>query len=292
MKQSLLKQVRLIVVCVCSLFVMLLFSACSGALGTTGTNAGNTLTGSLQSVNAATHSVVLNVNGQTITVSNLTDQQITALKTQVGKTYSFHVEGTQSGSNSYTIGTNTEPIESDNATPVVESTTTADTNNSGVNEPGSLSFIGKVQSASGSTLVVAMPNGQTLAANIVNGQSDLSKFGGNLPAVNTVVKVNANANTDGSFLLAELDTTGTEDVQNTTQLNTVDIQGTTTQAVGSDNVVHLKVGNKNFAFATSPNTELKDFANVRAIASNQTIKVEVLFNGSNGTLLKAENGND
>lgn len=291
MKQSLLKQVRLVVVCVCSLFVMVLFSACSGVVGGTGTNAGNTITGSIQSVNAATHSVVLNVNGQTITVSNLTDQQITSLKSQVGKTYSFQVQGTQTASNSYTIGANTEPIESDTATPVVNGTTATDTNNSGINEPGSLSFIGKVQSASGSTIVVAMPNGQTLSANIVNGQSDLSKFGGNLPAVNTIVKVKANANADGSFLLAELDTANTEDVQNTTKLNTVDIQGTTTQAVGSDNVVHLKVGNKNFAFATSPNTELKNFANVQAIASNQAIKVEVLFNGSNGTLLKVENSN-
>ncbi len=291
MHQSLLNQARLVAVCVCSLFVMLLFSACSGVVGGTGTNAGGTITGSIQAVNAANHSVALNVNGQTITVSNLTDQQITALQTQVGKTYSFQVQGTQTAPNSYNIGVNTDPTETDNATPVINGTTETDTNNSGVNEPGSLSFVGKVQSASGNTLVVTMPNGQTLATNIVNGQSDLSKFGGNLPAVNTLVKVKANANTDGSLLLTELNTIDTEDIQNTTKLNTADIQGTTTQAVGSDHVVHLRVGNKNFTFTTSPSTELKDFANIQAIADNQAIKAEVLFNGSNGTLLKVGNGN-
>jgi type 1 fimbria pilin len=85
MKQLTFNHVRTLIVCISSLFVMLLFSACSGIAGTTTTNGTTTITGSIKSVNASTHSVVLDVSGQQVTVGNLTDQQIAALQPQVGK---------------------------------------------------------------------------------------------------------------------------------------------------------------------------------------------------------------
>ena len=283
-----LKQVRLTIVGICSIGILLLFSACSGIASGTGT--GGSIVGKIQSVSAVNHSVIINVNGQNITVSNLTDSQITSLQTQIGKTYSFQVQATQNNTNSYTINSNTDPTENDGATPVVNVTETP--NDSVNNEPGSLSFIGKVQQVNGSTIVVAMPNGQTLSMVVVNGQSDLTDIGGTLPAVNTMVKAEANANTDGSFTLSKLEATDANDLQDSTKLNTLDIQGTTTQAVGSDNIVHIKVGSKNFAFALSSTSELKDFANAQAIVNNQAVKVEVLFTGSNGSILKIENSNN
>ncbi|GAC1680755.1 MAG: hypothetical protein NVS9B9_02190 [Ktedonobacteraceae bacterium] len=282
-----LKQVRLAIVGVCSIAILLLFSACSGVASSTGT--GGTIVGKIQSISAVNHSVVVNVNGQNITVSNLTDQQIAGLQTQVGKTYSFQVQAAQNSTNSYTINSSTDPTETDNATPIVNVT---DPSNNGVHtEPGSLSFIGKVQQVNSGNITIAMPNGQTLSMAIVNGQSELSTNGGTLPAVNTMVKASANANTDGSFTLSKLETIDASDAQDPNKLNTVDMQGITTQAVGSDNVVHIKVGSKSFAFALTANSELKNFANAQAIATNQAVKIEVLFNGSNGSIVKIENSN-
>ncbi len=288
MNTFLLKHLRLGIVGICSIAVLLLFSACSSL----GIGTGNgTIVGKLQSVNAANHSVVINVNGQNLTVSNLTDSQIASLQTQIGKTYSFQVEATQNTSNSYTITSNTEPTENDDATPVVNVTETPDDVVNTATTTGSLSFTGKVQQANSSAIVVTMPNGQTLSMRVVNGQSDLSDFAGSLPPVNTIVKVEANANTAGSFTLSKLETTDTNDAQDPTKLNKLDVQGVTTQAIGSDNIVHVKVGSKTFAFALTPTSQLKDFTNVQAILSNSAVKLEVLFYGGNGSVVKIENSN-
>ena len=293
MSTSFLQQVRLGIVCVCCLFMLLLLSACSNIVGGTGVNSG-TVVGSIQSVSTANHSITVNVNGQIVTISNLTDQQITALQSQVGKRYSFSVQETQGSANSYTMSDNTDPTETDNATPVVNITSTPETSDgtTTTNVTGGISFIGKVQQTNGSIIVIAMPNGQTLSMTVVNGQSDLAHVGGSIPAINTVVKVEANAMTDGSFTLSKLEATDAGDLQDATKINTVDMHGTTTQAVGSDNIVHMKVGSKIFAFVLNSSSELKDFANAQAITNNQPVKVEVLFNGSNGSILKIENNND
>src|SRR5579859_4597664 len=176
MQSNFLKHVRLAVVCVCSLFVMILFSACSGVAGTSST--GGTITGSVVSVNASAHSVTLNVSGQQVTVSGLTDQQVAALQTQVNKVYTFNVQGGQSGSN-YSINTGTDPTETDNGTPQINVTPEANNNdnnnnnsNTGTPEPGKISFIGKVQSYNAGTLVVSMPNNQSLSMSAVNGQTE------------------------------------------------------------------------------------------------------------------------
>src|SRR2546430_2587148 len=97
-----------ILVGVIGLLMMILFTACAGVAGTNGTNTGgNAITGAVVSVNPAQHSAILNVNGQQVTVSGLTDQQVTTLQTQVGKTYTIQV--TQGSGNSYTINPNSTP---------------------------------------------------------------------------------------------------------------------------------------------------------------------------------------
>ena len=282
-----LKQVRSAIVGICSIAILLLFGACSSIAN--GASTGGTIVGRIQSINATNHSVVLNINGQNITVSDLNDSQITNLQTQVGKTYSFSVQATQNSTNSYTINNNTEPTENDNATPIVSVT---EAPNDGVNnETGSLSFTGRVQQVNGNTVVVGMPNGQALSMVVVNGQSDLTDIGGRLPAVNTLLKANANANTDGSFTVSKLEAVDANDAQNPSKLNQLDVQGTTTQAVSADNVVHVKVGNKTFAFTLTSTSELKNFTNTQAIAGNSAVKLEVLCNGNTSSVLKIENGN-
>ncbi len=287
MQQNFLKHVRLAVVCVCSLFVMILFSACAGVAGTGSTTGGGTITGSVVSVNASAHSVTLTVSGQQVTVSGLTDQQITALQTQVNKVYTFNVQAGQSGSN-YNINVGTDPTETDNGSPQINVTPEAtNDNNTGVNEPGTISFIGKVQSYNAGTLVVAMPNNQSFSMSAVNGQTELKTT----PQVGQFVKVDAQANPDGSFMATKIDATDSSDVQDAVKLNTVDFKGVTTQAVGSNGNLTFKVGNKSFSFTIGGTTELKDFQNAQAIGTNQPVKVTVIYNGSSSTVQKVGNNN-
>jgi len=95
---------------------MMLFTACQG-FAIPGTNNGTsgsiTVTGQVQSVNAPAHSATFNVNGQQVTINGLTDQQVSLLQSQQGKT--FTVQVTQTGTNTYTISANTEPQENNNA---------------------------------------------------------------------------------------------------------------------------------------------------------------------------------
>ncbi len=289
MKQFLLKRISPLAVGVFALFAMLLFSACAGVATTTNANGTttSTLTGSVVSVNSSAHSVTLNVGGQQFTVSGLTDQQITALQSQIGKTYS--IQATQTGSNAYTIAANTDPVENDTATPGVAATQPASA--TGVKEPGSISFIGKLQSMSSSSAVVAMPNGDSLTI-ALTAQTDRSDLVGQ-PAQGQSIKVEATANTDGSFMATKLGTVKADDLADTTKMNTVDFAGVTTSAVGSDNVIRFAVGNKSYSFTLSPTTEVKSFASAQAIGANQAVKVEVLFNnGANGTVIKVDNAND
>ena len=83
---------------------MILFTACAGVARTTGAT---TITGRVVSVNTAQHSAILDVNGQQVTVSGLTDQEVTTLQAQVGKTYTLQV--TQSSGTSYTMNPNSTP---------------------------------------------------------------------------------------------------------------------------------------------------------------------------------------
>lgn len=296
MQQKFLKHARLAVVCVCSLFVMLLFSACAGVAGTTGTGGIGTITGSVVSVNASARSVTLNVNGQQVTVSGLTDQQVSVLQTQVNKVYTIQVQASQSGNNSYTINAGTEPTQNDNGTPEINVTpetnndNNANTNtNNGVSQPGTISFIGKVQSYNAGTLVVTLPGNQSLSMSAVNGQTEFKNLV--TPQIGQVVKVDALANPNGSFMASKVEAADLGDQQDTVKMNTVDFKGVTTQAVGSNGNLTFKVGNKSFSATIVATTQLKDYPNAQSIGANQNVKVEVLYNGNSGSVQKVQQNN-
>jgi len=272
------KVVKQMVVGIAAIVVMIMFTACAG-VGTTSSNGLTNLTfsGSVVSVNPANHSVTLNVNGQTKTINNIPDNVMSNLQNQVGKFYSIQVTQNSDGTYSIESGTNVTPEA--NETPNTNET-------SSVNEPGSIDFIGNVQSITSSSVVVKLPDGSTLPMSIVSGQTDLSKFNGSLPGVNQVVKVSATAN-NGSFTATELKPTDAGDLQDQ---NTVTFKGVTTQAVGSDRVIHFTVGNRSFSFPVVSTAELKDFnGNAQAIASATSVKVNVQFNGTSGTAIDVSN---
>jgi hypothetical protein len=272
------KVVKQMVVGIAAIVVMIMFTACAG-VGTTSSNGLTNLTfsGSVVSVNSANHSVTLNVNGQTKTINNIPDNVMSNLQNQVGKFYSIHVTQNSDGTYSIESGTNVTPEA--NETPNTNET-------SSVNEPGSIDFIGNVQSVTSSSVVVKLPDGSTLPMSIVSGQTDLSKFNGSLPGVNQVVKVSATAN-NGSFTATDLKPTDAGDLQDQ---NTVTFKGVTTQAVGSDRVIHFTVGNRSFSFPVVSTAELKDFnGNAQSIASATSVKVNVQFNGTSGTAIDVSN---
>jgi len=293
MNQFLLGRVRWVIVCASSLFVMLLFTACSGAVGN-GTSSG-TITGSVLSVNQANHSATVSVNGQQFTINGLNGQQVSQIQGAVGKTWSFQVSG---NNGSYELSSGTDPQENDNGTPEAnvtpEANETPDANetpNANVSEPASLSYSGIVQSVNASSIAVKMPNGDILSMSISN-LTDRGDFGTALPTVGQKVKVEATANADGSFTAAKLDMVGTDEQNDPSELNKLDIQGVTTSAVGSDKVLHIKAGSKTFAVTLAPTTQVEDFTNAQSIASGQHVKVEILFNGATASVVKVQSGND
>jgi hypothetical protein len=281
MNQILTGRVRWAVVCVCSLFLMVLFAAC-GSISGTGASAG-TITGSVVSINSANHSVTVNVNGQQLTVSGLTDQEISQLQGAVGRTWSFQVTG---DNGSYQLSSGTNPQENDSGTPEVNVTPDAS-----VNEPGSIDFTGSVQSVNANSISVKMPNGDVLSMSI-NNLTDREDFGTGLPAAGQMVKVEATANADGSFTASKLGIVDSGDQADSADLNTVSVQGVTTSAVGSSNVLHLKAGNKNFTATLGPSTQVEDFTSAQNITSGQNIKADILFSGSSATVVKVASGND
>ncbi len=193
MKTSFLRHV---VISMAILVVMVLFSACSG-LG----NGQTTLTGSIVSVNASTGTVVVSVNGQSDTIKNVPANVIQLLQNQVGKTYSVQVTTNSDGSFSIVSGSNVildnnEGTPTTNDTPSANDTPTTETPT--VNEPGSMTFYGSVQSTGSNSLVVTMPTGGTLSFT-TNGSTDLKDWNNGLPSVGTQVKVVVNANSDGTF---------------------------------------------------------------------------------------------
>ena len=267
------KGVKQIVVGIAALVLMIMFTACAGVGTTNGNGLTNlTFSGSVVSVDAAHHSVTLNVNGQTKTINNIPDNVISNMQNQLGKFYAIKVTQNSDGTYSIQSGTNVTP----------EANETPDHNQTAsVNQPGSINFIGSVQSANRANIVVKLPDSSTLNL-VVNGQTDLSKFNGSLPNTGQIVKVSATAS-NGSFIATELKPTDSGDLQNQ---NTVTFQGVTTQAVASDRVIHFTVGNRNFSFPIISTAELKDFnGNAQSIANATSVKVKVQFNGISGTAI-------
>ncbi len=270
------KFVKQLVVGIVALVLMIMFTACAG-VGTSNSNGVTnfTFSGSVVSVDPTSHSVTLNVNGQQRTINNIPDNIISNLQGQVGKFYTIQVNQNSDGTYSIQSGTNVTPEANETQT-------------SSVNEPGSIDFIGSVQSITGSNIVVKMPDGSPLSLSIVTGQTDLSKFNGAQPTVGQLVKVSATA-TNGSFVASEVKPADSGDLQDQ---NTATFQGVTTQAVGSDRVLHFAVGNLSYSFPIASTAELKDFnGNAQSIANATSVKVDVQFNGTSGTALDVSNNN-
>jgi hypothetical protein len=265
--------VRRMIVGIAVLVVMVLFSACAGVAN------GTSLSGSVVSVDATNHTVTLSVNGQNTTIKNVPDNVITLLQSQVGHVYSFQV--TQNSDGTYTIETGT------NGTPEVQEGSPEANQTSSTNEPGSIQFIGKITSSSNGNVVVSLPDGSSLSMS-TNAQTDLGDFNGSLPGVNTQVKAEANANPDGSFTATKIGNVDSSD-----DPNQVQFQGVTTQAVGSDRVIHFTVGNKSFSFPIASTADLSDYnGNAQSIASGASVKVTVEFSGTSGSATDIGNSNN
>src|SRR6266566_4314143 len=286
MKQ-LLNRFHMGIICMAGLLLMALLTACAGVSTTNDTVS---ITGTIQSVNVANGTVTLSVQGQSqpIVIKGLSSAQASALQSHVGKTYT--ITATQNSDGSYQINVGSNPVQSAPGAP--EGIETPNGNEtSGAPVQGSISFIGKVQSVSSSNIIVIMPDGSPLSMS-VNGQTDLSDFNGSLPGKDQLIKVDANANSDGNFTATQLKTTDSGDTSNQTKLNTVDFQGITTSSVGSDRVIHFKVGNKSYSFTIGSNADLSDFNNnAQSIQTNQAVKVKVQFNGATGTVVKVGSAN-
>lgn len=266
------------------LILMILITACAG-VGSNGTI--TSITGTIASVDAAHHSITLNVSGQTYTVSGLSDQEIQGLQSQVGKTYTIHVTQNSDGSFSLTIGTN--PTLANNQTPgVTEGPEGTETPESGETPSAndltdSISFTGPVQNASSSSLTASLPDGSSLTV-AINAQTDLASLNGAQLHAGQSVQVEAQASANGfaarKIKLAEAG----EDT------HTVDFKGHATQAIGSDRILHFTVGNRTFSYALGSNVDLSDFGgNTGAIASGTHVKVKVLFTGTTGSVTKVSN---
>ena len=290
-------RVQTIVLGIVGLVLMVLFSACSGATGNGGPGTTYKITGQISATSSASHSVTLTVNGQSVTITGLTDQEIAALQSQVGKTYT--IVATQNSDGSYTISNGSTPVNTSN-TPGVTSGIETETPEAGQTpEPsqtpeqtgsvqGTIEYIGKVQSVSSSSITVAMPDGTKVSMSI-NSQTDMSDFNGSLPANGQLIKVEVNANTDGSYTATKLGTTDSSDLADQ---NVVTFQGTTNSAVGSNNVIHFTVGKKSYSYTIGSGADLGDFNNsAQSIGNNQAVKVEVTFQGTTGTATKVSNAN-
>ncbi|MGH2508918.1 MAG: DUF5666 domain-containing protein, partial [Ktedonobacteraceae bacterium] len=187
--------VRTIVLSAVGLVVMLLLAACSG-VGTA--SSPTSLSGTITAVNATNHSVTISTGGQSYTITGLSDQEIQALQTQIGKTYTLQVSQNSDGSFTLTAGTQPTPGAS-----------TPEPNNNG-NTPsanvvaGNISFTGPIQSVSSSSLTVRLPDGSTLTM-ALNASTDQSDLGGAQLSNGQVVQVEANTNPDGSFTASKVE---------------------------------------------------------------------------------------
>ena len=273
MKTSLLRKVVLSMI---GLVVLFLLAACSG-VGTT--NAPTTITGTITAVSTANHSVTISANGQTYTITGLSDQAVQTLQSQVGKTYTLQITQNSDGSYSLTAGTQPTPgavSTGNNGTPPANAV------------PGSISFTGPVQSASSSSLAVKLPDGSTLTMTL-NASTDQSDLNGATLSNGQMVSVEASTNPDGSFTATKVKLADANSNDN----NTVDFQGAITQVVGSDNTLHFAVGNQSYSYAISSTAGLSDFGgNAHSITSGSRVKVEVQFTGSTGSVTKISNAND
>lgn len=279
---------RKIIVSIVGITLLILFTACAGV----GTNASGTvtsITGTVTGVNAADHSVTLSAGGQSYTVKGLNDQEVQLLQGQVGRTYTLQV--TQNSDGSYTITVGTGPTQANNETPGVnetpEATATPDPTETFAATGSISSLVGMAQNVSSSSLTINLPDGTALVI-AITAQTDESLDGAQL-SNGQWVKVDVNG-TSGGFVATKIKQADSGD-QN--DANTVKFTGTTTQAVGSDQVLHFVVGNHVFSYVINSTADLGDFNDSASnIASGTQVNVTVQFNGTTGAVMKVSNAND
>ena len=271
---------------VASLVLLILFTACAG-VGTNANGSSSSINGTISSVSAPNHSVTLSVNGTSYTVNGLSDAEVQTLQSQIGKTYTVQV--TQNSDGSYSITGGTNPTQT-NATPGINETpeaTESPASTASVSSVGSFTLVGPVQNVSSSNLAVTMPDGTTLTI-AITAQTDQSDLNGAQLSVGQKVKVDVAGNSTG----LSADKIKLADSGDQADANTIEFKGTTTQAVGSDHILHFSVGNHSFSYAISSSTDLGDFNNnANSIANGTQVKVKVQFNGTTGNIIKVSNNN-
>ena len=277
--------VRKIVVTAVSLVLLILLTACAG-VGTNANGSVTSITGTITGVSTSNNSVTLSVGGTSYTVNGLSTQEVQALQSQTGKTYTIQVTQNSDGSYSITVGTNPTPAA--NETPGVNETPepseTPDSTET-PNSTGSFTLVGPVQNASSSSLTVTMPDGTALSI-AINAQTDQSDLNGAQLNAGQKVKVDVIGTSSG----LSADKIKLADSGDQADANTIEFKGATTQAVGSDHMLHFNVGNHSFSYVIGSSADLGDFnGNASSIASGTPVKVKVQFNGTTGTIIKVSN---
>lgn len=180
------------------------------------------------------------------------------------------------GTGQPTTGTTATTTSATQVSPTATQTTSASSTPTAVPvafKAGGISFIGPVKSINSSSLIMSAPNGQTFTMKI-NPQTDLSGFGGSLPAVATSVDMDSTINPDGSLTATILKPAQ----QGDPDLNVIAYTGITTSAVGTNRVLHFTAGTKSYTFTIPPTADLSDFGgNPQAIGNNVSVKVKVQF---------------
>jgi hypothetical protein len=282
------QQLRKIVFTVASLVLLILLTACAG-VGTNANGSITSVTGTITAVSAANHSMTLSVGGTSYTVNGLSDQEVQALQGHIGQTYTVQV--TQNSDGSYTLTVGTNPTLAANETPGVNETPEA-SETPGANETpnatetgnatGSFTIIALAQNVSSSSVTVTLPDGAALTAAITS-QTDISGLNGTL-SNGQKVKVEADASTSG-FTSTKISAADSSD-----DANSAELVGVTTQAVGSDHVLHFTVGSHAFNYAISSSADVGDFNNnASSIASGTPVKVTIQFSGTTGSIVKISN---
>jgi len=284
------QQLRTIFLSTVSIVLLILLTACAG-VGTPANGSATSITGTITAVSVANHSVTVSVQGTSYTVNGLSDQDVQALQSQIGKTYTIQV--TQNSDGSYSLTGGTTPTLAPNATPGVNDTPEAGNTPEATETPGStetsnstgsFTIVATAQNVSSSNLSVTLPDGTSLTV-AINGQTDTSELNGTL-SNGQQVKVEANATSSG-FVATKIKTPDSG-----TDPNSAEFQGVTTQTVGSDHVLHFTVGNHTFSYAIGSNADLGDFNNnASSIASGTSVKVTVQYTGSTGSITKISNNN-
>ncbi|MBO0777631.1 MAG: hypothetical protein J2P37_02275 [Ktedonobacteraceae bacterium] len=270
--------------------VMLLVSACQGIDGlnmlgnpSTSTVNGNTnmyISGTIQSVNVREHSAILVVNGQRLTVSGLTDEQVSVMGANQGRSLTLQVR--QVGVDSYTVATGGAAEIDPTATPAVASAST----DGAASVAGSIEYVGTVLSADSDNVTVRMPDGQGLPMRVIRGQDGFHR---SWPAVGQVVRVKTIAMSDGTFQATQLQLADSDDVRNQ---DIVKYRGLLNSVSGSDKMYSIRVGKKEFRFPLDLEVDL-DFFHMRIVPklNNVMVKAEVVFDGDAASIVKVETVN-